>query len=353
MAVFRIEKNDGYTVMSNHHLRNNDLSLKAKGLLSQMLSLPENWDYTLSGLSVINRESKDAIRSAINELEQAGYIRRHQTVDARGKFSVNEYIIYEQPQHRPSGSGPDEAAGGMSGQPSLDYPLSENPTTGNPTTENPMPEKPLTGKPLTENPTQINKDILNTDLQSKDGSITDAFSSSSLPVRTEPPEGKRGKGSTQTAVDARRRDIMVNIGYDRLISDSPADKGRIDEIVDLVLETMCTARKTIRISGDDYPAELVRERFSKLNGEHIRFALDCMRENTTQIRNMRQYIRAVLFNAPSTWHNSLSARDTSRDKPVRDDAERLRRRLDSQCQRDDDIKLLKKLLAEQKPSALR
>ncbi|MCI6568709.1 MAG: helix-turn-helix domain-containing protein, partial [Dysosmobacter sp.] len=74
MAVFRVEKNKGYTVMSNHHLRNKALSLKAKGLLSQMLSLPEDWDYTLKGLSLINRESIDAIRTAVWELERAGYI---------------------------------------------------------------------------------------------------------------------------------------------------------------------------------------------------------------------------------------------------------------------------------------
>ena len=73
MAVFRVEKNRGYTVMSNHHLRNKDLSLKAKGLLSQMLSLPEDWDFTLKGLSLINREQIDAIRAAVWELEQAGY----------------------------------------------------------------------------------------------------------------------------------------------------------------------------------------------------------------------------------------------------------------------------------------
>ena len=76
MAVFRVEKNKGYTVMSNHHLRNKELSLKAKGLLSQMLSLPEDWDYTLAGLSLINREKIDAIREAVRELENAGYIQR-------------------------------------------------------------------------------------------------------------------------------------------------------------------------------------------------------------------------------------------------------------------------------------
>ena len=97
MAVFRVERTGDYTVMSNFHLKDKRLSLKAKGLLSQMLSLPDDWDYTLSGLSYINRESKDAIRSAVNELETAGYIRRRQTTDASGKFAANEYTIFERP----------------------------------------------------------------------------------------------------------------------------------------------------------------------------------------------------------------------------------------------------------------
>ena len=142
MAVFRVERNKGYTVMSNHHLRNKELTLKAKGLLSQMLSLPEDWDYTLAGLSQINRESIDAIRTAIWELEKAGYIRRQQGRDAKGKMTAIEYTIYEQPQP------PDDTP------PGLDNPTLENPTPGNPILENPIP-----GKPTTENPTQLNKDI--------------------------------------------------------------------------------------------------------------------------------------------------------------------------------------------------
>ena len=90
MAVFRVERTSDYTVMSNYHLRDKRLSLKAKGLLSQMLSLPEDWDYTLTGLCYINRESKDAIRTAIREREEAGYIRRRQTSDSGGKFAGNE-----------------------------------------------------------------------------------------------------------------------------------------------------------------------------------------------------------------------------------------------------------------------
>lgn len=96
MAFFRVEKNKGYTVMSNHHLRNKELTLKAKGLLSQMLSLPENWDYTLAGLSHINKESIDAIRTAVLELEKAGYTERTQGRDEKGKMTAITYTIYEQ-----------------------------------------------------------------------------------------------------------------------------------------------------------------------------------------------------------------------------------------------------------------
>ena len=93
MAVFRVERTGDYTVMSNFHLKDKRLSLKAKGLLSQMLSLPDDWDYTLSGLSYINRESKDAIRSAVNELETAGYIRRRQTTDVSSYKKRNYYMV--------------------------------------------------------------------------------------------------------------------------------------------------------------------------------------------------------------------------------------------------------------------
>ena len=151
MAVFRVEKNSGYTVMSNHHLRNQELSLKAKGLLSQMLSLPDNWDYTLKGLSLINREKIDAIREAIRELERAGYIVRSRERDEKGRLRGADYIIYELPQ-----------------KPVSDLPTLENPTLDNPTQENPTLENPTL-----ENPTQLNKDILRTDLSKKEKSMVD------------------------------------------------------------------------------------------------------------------------------------------------------------------------------------
>ena len=295
MAVFRVERNRGYTVMSNHHLRNRGLTLKAKGLLSQMLSLPDNWDYTLAGLSRINREKIDAIREAVRELEKAGYIVRSRERDKKGRLRGADYIIYEQPQ-----------------PPVLDLPTLENPTLDNPTLEKPMLENPTL-----ENPTQLNKDISRTDLSKKEESNTDISNTHSIPILSPypspftedaaEPERKGTEAKTQSAVEIYRDIIKDNIEYDILIQDPKMDKDRLNEIVDLMLETVCTARKTIRIAGDDYPAELVKSKFLKLNSSHIEFVLDCMRENTTKVRNIKQYLKAVLFNAPSTIDSYYTA----------------------------------------------
>lgn len=291
MAVFRVERNKGYTVMSNHHLRNKELSLKAKGLLSQMLSLPEDWDYTLAGLSFINREKIDAIREAVKELERAGYIVRSRERDEKGRLRGTDYVIFEQPQTPPVS----------------DLPTLENPTLDNPTQE----------KPTQEKPTQLNKDR-----SSKEKSITDGSNTDSIPILSPPsplgeeaaapPERKGTEAAAQSAVDIYREIIKDNIDYHILKQDMKFDSDRLDEIVDLMLETVCTARKRVRIAGDDYPAELVKSKFMKLDGEHIRFVLDCMRENTTKIRNIKQYLKAALFNAPSTignYYTSLVAHD--------------------------------------------
>ena len=152
--------------MSNHHLRNKELTLKAKGLLSQMLSLPEDWDYTLAGLSQINREKIDAIREAIKELERAGYIVRSRERDEKGRLRGADYVIYEQPHTEPT--------------PDL-------PTLENPTLDNPTQEKPMLEKPTLENPMQLNKDIQKTDLPTKEKINTDLQSTHSIPILSLPP----------------------------------------------------------------------------------------------------------------------------------------------------------------------
>ena len=296
MAVFRVERNTGYTVMSNHHLRNKELSLKAKGLLSQMLSLPEDWDYTLAGLSYINRESIDAIRTAVWELEKAGYITRRQGRDEKGKMTAIEYTIYEQPQ-----------------PPALDCPVLENPTADNPILENPTPDNPTS-----ENPMQLNKDKLITEKQKKEGLNTDSIpihSPNPLPLNeneTVAPPPERTGSRKETAYQIYRDLILENIEYDTLTQNPRIDREQLDEIVDILLETVCTSRKSIRVAGDDYPAELVKAKFLKLDSHHIEFVMDCLRDNTTKVRNIKQYLRAMLFNAPSTinsYYASLVAHD--------------------------------------------
>ena len=212
-------------------------------------------------------------------------------------FTSGNDRAFEQPQPRPE--QPDEAAPGLENS-VLENPTSDNPTPGNPTLENPM---------------QLNKDI-----SSKEQSITDLSSTHSIPFHSlnpspledaaQPPERKRKEATD--AYSVYEEIIKDNIEYDYLIQDRYLDRDRIEEILALILETVCTKRRTIRIAGDDHPAELVKAKFMKLNSEHIRFVLDCMQENTTKIRNIKQYMKAALFNAPSTigsYYTSLVSHD--------------------------------------------
>ena len=276
MAVFRIERTRDYTVMSNHHLRNANLSLKAKGLLSMMLSLPEDWNYTTRGLAKICKEGVDAIGAALRELEAAGYIVRHKLRDRQGRISDTEYVIYEQPQLR-------------------------KPDTDSPDTENPYMDKPDTEKPAE----------LNIEKSNTEKSITYGSSTDSIPFRetaaARPPERKGRDAMSVTEIENYRELILENIEYDCLKRRYPLYLDDLNEIVELLVETVCAKRKTTRISGADFPHEIVRSRFLKLDSSHIEFVMDCLQKNTTQVRNMKQYLLAVLFNAPTTMNNHFTS----------------------------------------------
>ena len=277
MAVFRIERTRDYTVMSNHHLRNANLSLKAKGLLSMMLSLPEDWNYTTRGLAKICKEGVDAIGAALRELEGAGYIVRHQRRDKSGRITDTEYVIYEQPQ--PDMSQPD---------------------TASPDTENPDMGIPDTADPCTENPAQLNTNQPKTDLSSTE---------LSNPIQSNPPTptGARMGMDRMGARECYREVILDNIEYSYLVQDSHIDREQLDEIVDLIVDTVCSARKVIRIAGDDYPAEVVKSRFMKLDSSHVQYVMDCMKDNTTYVRNIKKYLLAALYNAPTTINSYYSS----------------------------------------------
>ena len=227
MAVFRIERTRDYTVMSNHHLRNANLSLKAKGLLSMMLSLPEDWNYTTRSLAKICKEGVDAIGAALRELERAGYIVRHQRRDRSGRITDTEYVIYEQP----------------------------HPDMASPDTENPDMVKPDTEKPA-----ELNIEKSNTEKTITYGSSTD-----SIPFRetaaARPPERKGRDAMSVTEIENYRELILENIEYDCLKQRYPLYLDDLNEIVELLVETVCAKRKATRISGADFPHEIVRSRF--------------------------------------------------------------------------------------------
>lgn len=276
MAVCRVEKTKNYTVMANYHLRDKRLSLKAVGLLSKMLSLPEEWDYTTRGLAAICKDGVDAIGAALKELENCGYLVRHRLRDDRGRMRDTEYVIYESPH------------------------------TALPDTENPYLDNPDMDKPDTENPAQLSKDI--SDSQKEKNNNGSSIHSIPFPSGEETPKPETKRKDAKLEEMARYRELIKeNIEYDALCCDFPYSHDRLDEIVELLVETVCSGKQYIRVSGEDYPAEVVKSRLLKLDSEHIRFVFDCLKENTTKIRNIRQYLLATLYNAPATIGSYYSA----------------------------------------------
>ena len=289
MAVFRIEKTRDYTVMSNHHLRDKSLSLKAKGLLSLMLSLPEEWDYTTKGLARICKDGVDSICAGVRELEEHGYVIRQRVRNPNGQLGAIEYTILEQP--RP--------------------PEPEKPERENPVLDNPEQASPVLGEPEQGNPAQLNTNRSSKEKSKKDLSSTEG----SNPIQSSPqtPAGANRTGRDwMRERESYRELILENIEYDYLIQSHQLDRDRLDELVELMVDTVCSNREMIRIAGDDYPAEVVKSRFLKLDSSHIEYVLDRMRENTTYVRNIKKYLLAALYNAPATidsYYTSLVSHD--------------------------------------------
>jgi hypothetical protein len=267
MGVFRVNKNRNYTVMSNIHLRDKTLPLKAKGLLSLMLSLPEDWDYSMRGLAKLSADGLDSTRAAVKALERSGYVVRRQLYDSRGRFSNNEYTVFEIPQRS---------------SPSSDLPL-----TGKPSTEKPPSDAPLSGKPSQINTDQVITQERNTDLKN--------YQSINLDRMDRMDERER-----------YREIIEENIEYE-IMKDRP-DGDRLGEIVEIMLDAVCSTAPTIRINGEDMPQQVVKSRFLKLDSSHIEYVFHAMKECPSDIRNIRAYLLTTLYNAPATMDNFYSAK---------------------------------------------
>lgn len=275
--------------MSNFHLKDGTLSLKAKGLLSMFLSFPDDWNYSTRGLASICKEGVDAIGSTIKELEKAGYIVRHKLRGSNGRITDTEYVIYEQPQELPAPDmdGPDAA------QPDTVQPDMEKPDTVDPDMAGPDMDAPHT-----ENPAQLNIYQSITQKSNTQRSNTHSFRPSPPPA----PQPLASPVEGMKEIFERRDDIKAQIDYDLIATAS--NRTQLDEFVEIMLEVALTRTPTMKIGRDaEYPMAFVQQRFDQLTSTHIEKVLDGIRENTTRVRNARAYLLAALFNAPSTTDN--------------------------------------------------
>lgn len=269
MAVYRVNKNRSYTVMANYHLRDKTLSLKAVGLLSKMLSFNDGWQFSTKGLSAICKEGPDAVLAALRELEDHGYLIRHRQRDAKGRMRNTVFEIYEQPQPV--------------------SPHRENPDVDNPDMDNPHMENPHG-----ENPAQLNTNQV----------INNQRNNSLINYQSINLDG-------MDRMDEReqyRELIRDNLEIDIRSPDKHYDLDRVNEIVEIMLDAVCSTSPTIRINGEDMPQPVVKSRFLKLDSGHIDYVLQAMNDCPSDIRNIRAYLLTALYNASLTIDNYYSAR---------------------------------------------
>ncbi len=307
MAVFRIEKTRDYTVMANHHLRNTKLTLKAKGLLSLMLSLPESWDYTTKGLASICKDGIDSINSTIKELETEGYIKRSRVRNAKGQLTTTEYIIYEQPHFdKDSHNGKsvvDEKdknsanADIASFKPKRENPIldangTDSPVWEKPILDNPILEKPVLGKPILENPDQLNTNILSTN-KSNTKELNTNYSS--FIHSTESIDSKvKNEGMNDY------EEICKRIDFEKLISEKP-NKKDLYLFIKVVISSVCQTSKSIKVRGQEINKNTVLGEYKKLTGEMVKHIVDEFVKSKYKIKDPYAFVASSLCQAPQMF----------------------------------------------------
>ena len=295
MAVFRIDKTKDYTVMANFHLRDKSLSLKAKGLLSLMLSLPEDWDYTTKGLAYICKDGVDSICAAVKELENAGYVQRKRNRNSQGRLTNVEYTILEKPISTPEV----QQAAKRDKSPKREKPVLDNPVLENPRQDIPEQDLPKQEKPAQLNTNTSSKEKINTDL-----SNTHSFF----------PSADVTSDYEQTERRITSGDIRAQIEYEIMAQRYRRDQ--LDELVEIMLEVALNRSPTIHIGRDaEYPTYYVQERFQRINSMHIEKVMDGIAENRTRVYNTKAYLIAALFNSVSTIDHHYAMLYNSENQP--------------------------------------
>ena len=288
MGIFRVEKVKDYTTISNYHLRDKGLSLKAKGLLTMILALPEDWNFTIRGLSAICKEGVESIGTALKELEKGGYLVRKRVRGADGRMSDTEYNFYEEPVQQME-EQPEESDDGQSG-------------TEEPESETSEAEQPHTEKPDAGNSVQSNTHISKT--YSPNTHKSNPYPSH---VQVYEADGYDGMGN---CVDVQTWN-RVHAEVERQICfeayEGTKNGSVVSEIVELMTEICCMPGGMMRISGVPYSVEVVKKRFRELTSSHIDTLLWSMKRSNREIRNIRGYLLTSLFQAPTTTENIFEA----------------------------------------------
>lgn len=267
MAILKNKTQGNYTIVSNGILKNQSLSLKDRGLIITLLSLPDNWAFTINGLSKIIPDGKDSIKNSLKHLEELGYVSKTQNRGEFGKYGNIVIEVHETPI----------------------LPIVEKPST-----ENPLTEKPLTGKPVPENLSQYNNNKYNTNKSIIHQSIHPSINNQNV-------DGLVDMDESENYIYLKNL-IKKNIEYD-ILSDQfkdLTDKDILDQIVDLITEICSFAKKDILINGNHIPSALVKTKFLKLDSSNIQYVMEELKKGTSKIKNPHSYLISMLYNAQNT-----------------------------------------------------
>ena len=295
----REQMQGGYTVLPNQILRTREMSYKARYLLAQMLSMSEAWQYTVAGMAKVCGMGRDAVRTAMVELETLGYLARSQS-RANGRFSHNVYIIREVPvevEAAPAEAKPQA----LPKEDDLAMPAASTaPSTVQESVSAPLADSPLPVSTLPENlPLRKNKGK-----KYQEKKYQDSLSSPIHPIYPSSREKFVGILEWNSCLSKYKRQVE----YDTLLFDHPEWKERLDELLELMTEASCCPAPTQRIGGCQVSTEVVRARYAKINMFIIDYIFDKLSTTIQPIRNIRQYLRTVLFHAPSTCTHDYDAR---------------------------------------------
>ena len=268
MSTFRVNKNVNYTVMSNHHLQDKRLSLKAKGLLSYMLSLPDDWDYSLKGLTVGCKDGLDSVRTAVLELEERSYVRRQKVRNAKGQIIDYDYQVYESPVED------DPAVPGKEGEPS-DPSATKSPKSRMKPCSSPFLNFPNLAEPNLEKATQQNTNKQNTKRQSTNLS-----------------------GQTAETEDFDQMATRVRAEFREKLEIDILAKRYAPEMLQELLDNIGKQAQTTKA---------IRLRLDKLTSQHVEYIFDVMANTTQPIKNIMAYLRTTIMNAPTTMEHYYQA----------------------------------------------